>query len=82
MTNVGFAPVKKPNYPAWGNPPINPTKDELNRGRDILIDAIREKSPLLADILSIPVGCDMPEQGGITGTMNRRPDDSLVCYLA
>ena len=29
-----------------------------------------------------PVGCDTPEQGGISGNMNRKNPDSLVCYLA
>ena len=81
MNTVGFAPVNKPNYPKWGTPPINPDRNELNRGHDILINKIREKSPLLAELLTARP-CDSPESGGISGNMNRRPDDSLICYLA
>ena len=83
MTLVGFAPVNQPSYPILGTPPINPDRNEMNRSREMLIDAIREKAPLLADILSIPVGCDLPEQGGISGNIGRKaPKPPLVCYLA
>lgn len=78
---VGFAPVHKENYPKWGTPPINPTHEEMNRGRDTLIKIAEEKSPILAGILKTPVGCDMPEQGGITGMLGKKPPKGVM-YLA
>ena len=78
---VGFAPVHKENYPKWGTPPINPTDEERNRGRDTLIKIAEDKSPFLANMLKIPVGCDTPEQGGISGNMGKNPP-KYVCYMA
>ena len=78
---VGFAPVHKEEYPKWGTPPINPTSEERNRGRNTLIKAVEEKSPILAAILKTPVGCDLPEQGGISGNIGKSPIGH-VCYLA
>lgn len=80
---VGFAPVHKESYPKWGGtPPINPTHEEMSRGRNTLIKATEEKAPLIAALLKIPCGCDMPEQGGISGTLGLKPPKYGVCYLA
>lgn len=81
MSIVGFAPVNQNRNPKWGTPPINPDRSEMNRGRDILVDAIKDKAPVIAAILSVPVGCDMPEQGGISGNLNKKPP-KYVCYMA
>ena len=79
--SVGFAPVQKEHYPKWGTPPINPTNEEMNRSRDLLVKLVEEKSPFLANVLLMPVGCDMPEQGGITGTLGKKPPRGVM-YLA
>ena len=76
--SVGFAPVHKESYPRWGTPPINPTSEERHRGRDALIGALEKKSPFFAGLLKIPVGCDLPEQGGISGNLGKKAP-SCVC---
>jgi len=81
MTSIGFAPVNTDHRPKWGTPPINPDRGEMHRGRDLLVDSIREKAPLIAAILETPVGCDLPEQGGISGNLGKKPP-KYVCYLA
>ena len=77
---VGFAPVHKENYPTWGTPPINPTNEEMNRSRDLLVKIIEGKSPLLADILKTPAGCDLPEQGGVGGNIGQKPPRGVMYF--
>ena len=80
---IGFAPTTHPSRPIGGTPPINPDRDEINRSKDMLADSIKEKAPLIAALLKTPVGCDIPEQGGITGNIGKRgPKPPYVCYLA
>ncbi|GEM_PF-4534481 len=79
--SIGFAPTNTDYRPRIGTPPINPDRGEINRGRDAMINNIRDKAPLIAAILQAPVTCDGPETGGISGQMNR-PKPPLVCYMA
>ena len=81
MTSLGFAPVNTDHRPKWGTPPINPDREEMDRGRKMLVEAIREKAPVIAAILEAPVGCDLPEQGGISGNIGKEKP-KYVCYLA
>jgi len=42
-----------------------------------------DKRPQILKILFPTVGCDMPEQGGLSGNMNKKDlDYPFVCYLA
>lgn len=80
---VGFAPKNPVNYPPYGGtPPINPPNMQPG-APDYLVNAIKEKAPLIAAILSTPAGCDLPQQGGISGTLNQpKLTPPGVCYLA
>ena len=79
---IGFAPTNPVQYPPIGTPPINPGNNQPKMP-DALTEAIKEKAPLIAAILSTPVGCDLPEQGGISGNINRTmPPYQHVCYMA
>ena len=82
MTSIGFAPVNTPQPPKWGTPPINPDRDETNRSVRHLADLIRDKAPVIATILKTPVGCDLPEQGGINGKIEPQKNSPYICYLA
>ena len=81
---VGFAPVSTPNPPKCGTPPINPdTRKEMAENREALADALKDKAPVIAAIIKTPVGCDLPEQGGISGNSDKIGKKIPgVCYLA
>lgn len=57
--NSSFAPQSQPGT---RRPGMYPRLDKV-------IDDLKEKYP----ILKVPAGCDLPEQGGITGQMGRVP---------
>jgi len=83
FSTVGFAPVEQPKRPKGGTPPINPENNPSPLLRDNVADALKDKAPVLANILSVPVGCDTPQQGGISGTIgNKLPKPPTVCYMA
>lgn len=82
MTIIGFAPVNTPQLPKWGTPPINPDRNETNRSIRDLADKISDNAPFIAAILKTPVGCDLPEQGGVGGNIGTIKNPPCVMYLA
>ena len=66
------------NMTSIGFAPVNQPRPTI--GCDVDGFVTKPKSPV---IFGIPVGCDLPEQGGIGGNIGRKmPKPPVVCYLA